>query len=154
MKNSNDTNWDRTSDLPICSTAPYPLCYRGPQPKHLWVFLSMKYVRLNTNSYLSKFSVKSDTLVLVVNNIFLIKFSHNQHFINILNAMYRNTQLQLYIYKYICIQFLHPVYWTSCCPHADQILSECTTWKGERAWLRVGFHSVLQRLLLPLRIFR
>jgi len=22
MKNSNDTNWDRTSDLPICSTAP------------------------------------------------------------------------------------------------------------------------------------
>ena len=27
MKNSNDTIWDRTSDLPICSTA---LCYRGP----------------------------------------------------------------------------------------------------------------------------
>ena len=26
-KNSNDTSWDRTSDLPICSTA---LCYRGP----------------------------------------------------------------------------------------------------------------------------
>ena len=22
MKNSNDTSWDRTSDLPICSTAP------------------------------------------------------------------------------------------------------------------------------------
>jgi len=30
MKNSNDTNWDRTSNLPICSTAPQPLCYRGP----------------------------------------------------------------------------------------------------------------------------
>jgi len=30
MKNSNDTSWDRTSDLPICSTAPEPLCYRGP----------------------------------------------------------------------------------------------------------------------------
>ena len=30
MKNSNDTSWDRTSDLPICSTAPQPLCYRGP----------------------------------------------------------------------------------------------------------------------------
>ena len=27
MKNSNDTIWNRTSDLPICSTA---LCYRGP----------------------------------------------------------------------------------------------------------------------------
>ena len=26
-----DTSWDRTSDLPICSTAPCPLCYRGPQ---------------------------------------------------------------------------------------------------------------------------
>ena len=24
-----DTIWDRTSDLPICSTAPQPLCYRG-----------------------------------------------------------------------------------------------------------------------------
>ena len=30
MKNSNDTTWNRTSDLPICNTAPYPLCYRGP----------------------------------------------------------------------------------------------------------------------------
>ena len=30
IKNSNDTIWNRTSDLPICSTAPYPLCYRGP----------------------------------------------------------------------------------------------------------------------------
>ena len=31
MKNSNDTIWDRTIDLPICSTAPLPLCRRGPQ---------------------------------------------------------------------------------------------------------------------------
>jgi len=27
---STDTSWDRTSDLPTCSTAPWPLCYRGP----------------------------------------------------------------------------------------------------------------------------
>ena len=27
---STDTSWDRTGDLPICSTATYPLCYRGP----------------------------------------------------------------------------------------------------------------------------
>ena len=33
MKNSTDTSWDRTNDLPICSTAPYPLCYRGPTSK-------------------------------------------------------------------------------------------------------------------------
>ena len=26
---STDTSWDRTSDLPICSIAPLPLCYRG-----------------------------------------------------------------------------------------------------------------------------
>jgi hypothetical protein len=26
MKNSNDTFWNRTSDLPICSAAPWPLC--------------------------------------------------------------------------------------------------------------------------------
>jgi len=28
MKNSNDAMWNRTSDLPVCSTEPYPLCYR------------------------------------------------------------------------------------------------------------------------------
>ena len=27
---STDTSWDRASDLPICSTTPWPLCYRGP----------------------------------------------------------------------------------------------------------------------------
>ena len=27
---STDTGWNRTSDLPICNTAPWPLCYRGP----------------------------------------------------------------------------------------------------------------------------
>jgi len=31
MKNSNDTSWDRTSDLPICSTAPWPLNHHGPR---------------------------------------------------------------------------------------------------------------------------
>ena len=35
MKNSNDTIWNRTSDLPICSTAPYPLCQRG-HPRRRW----------------------------------------------------------------------------------------------------------------------
>ena len=30
MKNFSDTSWDRTNDLPICNTAPYPLSYRGP----------------------------------------------------------------------------------------------------------------------------
>jgi hypothetical protein len=29
-KNSNDTSWDRTSDLPICSTAPSQLYHRCP----------------------------------------------------------------------------------------------------------------------------
>ena len=28
--NEKSEKWDRTSDLPICSTAPQPLCYRGP----------------------------------------------------------------------------------------------------------------------------
>ena len=32
MKNFNDIFWNRTSDLAICSTAPYPLCYRGLEP--------------------------------------------------------------------------------------------------------------------------
>ena len=36
MKNS-DTSWDRTSDLPICSTAPKPLCHRGPPPWIWWI---------------------------------------------------------------------------------------------------------------------
>ena len=28
-----DTSWDRTSDLPICSTAPKQLCHRGEKKK-------------------------------------------------------------------------------------------------------------------------
>jgi hypothetical protein len=39
MKNSNDTIWDRTSDLPICSTAPKPLCHRGLQLVNLVGFI-------------------------------------------------------------------------------------------------------------------
>jgi hypothetical protein len=27
MKNSSDTIWNRTSDLPICSAVPEPLCH-------------------------------------------------------------------------------------------------------------------------------
>ena len=34
---SNDTSWDRTSDFPICSTAPQKLCYRGPKLVHISV---------------------------------------------------------------------------------------------------------------------
>jgi len=34
MKHSSDTIWNRTSDLPICSAVPYPLCYRGPLMHH------------------------------------------------------------------------------------------------------------------------
>jgi len=30
MKNSSDTICNRTGDIPICSTAPEPLCYHGP----------------------------------------------------------------------------------------------------------------------------
>ena len=30
MKNSSDTNWGRNCNLPICSTAPLPLCHHGP----------------------------------------------------------------------------------------------------------------------------
>jgi hypothetical protein len=33
MKNSNDTIWNRTSDLQICSTGHEPLCYRGAHPR-------------------------------------------------------------------------------------------------------------------------
>jgi len=33
MKYSNDTSWNRTSDLPICSATPSPLCYCGPTSK-------------------------------------------------------------------------------------------------------------------------
>ena len=56
---STDTSWDQTSDLPICSTAPQPLCHCGPHTSqytqqepsvHLthWVIhLKWSHVRLN-----------------------------------------------------------------------------------------------------------
>ena len=33
---STDTSWDRTSELPICSTAPLPLSYRG---SHMCIYI-------------------------------------------------------------------------------------------------------------------
>jgi len=40
MKNPNDTNWNQTSDLMICSTTTWePLCYRGHPLVH-----SLKYI--------------------------------------------------------------------------------------------------------------
>jgi len=49
---STDTSWDQTSDLPICSTAPYPLCYRGVRiqegdckfPPHLSIFITYLWI--------------------------------------------------------------------------------------------------------------
>ena len=43
MKNSNDTIWNRTSDLPICSTAPQSLCYRGPHKLEWFYEISLEY---------------------------------------------------------------------------------------------------------------
>ena len=39
IKNSNYTIWDRTSDLPICSTAPEPLYYRGPLSLYICMYV-------------------------------------------------------------------------------------------------------------------
>jgi len=39
MKISSDISWDRTSGLPICSTAPKPLCYRGPLYMHIYIYM-------------------------------------------------------------------------------------------------------------------
>ena len=35
MKNLNETIWNRTSELSICSTATYSLCYHGPHLQHV-----------------------------------------------------------------------------------------------------------------------
>ena len=37
----NNTRWDRTRDLPICSAAPKPLCHRGPR----YEYAIQKYAR-------------------------------------------------------------------------------------------------------------
>ena len=52
MKNSSDTIWNRTSDLPICSTAPWTLCYRGPHEstKH-WLCCNQRYFQGITYVY-------------------------------------------------------------------------------------------------------
>ena len=48
MKNSNDTIWDRTSDLQIFSTEPQPLSYRGPP--------NLKVVKQNADIFFSFFN--------------------------------------------------------------------------------------------------
>ena len=44
-KNYNDTNWDRPSDLAICSTAPLTLYHRGP------LFLTLYFPQSNNETY-------------------------------------------------------------------------------------------------------
>ena len=54
MKNSKYTSWDRTSDLPICSTAPWPLCRRGPrliQLQYIVLYLNGKIDQTLENKY-------------------------------------------------------------------------------------------------------
>jgi hypothetical protein len=42
-KNSNDTIWNRTSHLPICSTVPYPLCHHQRSPM-VRVLIGFKWI--------------------------------------------------------------------------------------------------------------
>jgi hypothetical protein len=54
MKNSNDTIWSRTSGLPICSTVPKPLCYRGPRFLSVcsYIFWSAEFIYRSTGRWL------------------------------------------------------------------------------------------------------
>jgi len=67
-ENPTDTSWDWTSDTPICSTAPSPLCYRGPLllytecprrdvPDFGRVFLTLKYTDITQNTYIQRWTV-------------------------------------------------------------------------------------------------
>jgi len=56
---STDTSWDRTSDHPICSTAPYPLYYRGPQS---FLSVSIILIRFERNLiFFDRFSKNTQT---------------------------------------------------------------------------------------------
>jgi hypothetical protein len=46
MKNSNDTIWNRTSDLPICSTVPEPLCHhqRSPNGEYIYIYIFIAFL--------------------------------------------------------------------------------------------------------------
>jgi len=44
-KKSTDTYWDRTSDFPICSTAPEPLCHRGPPYIYIYIYMDVSEER-------------------------------------------------------------------------------------------------------------
>ena len=61
MKNSNDTSWDRTSELPICSTAPYPLSYRDPLT---YVYISYKRTIIFSGSQPAVYNLSSFVAVI------------------------------------------------------------------------------------------
>ena len=48
MKNFKDTIWIRTSDLLICSTAPQPLCHRGPHYRYVVIRMHIQRSKLNS----------------------------------------------------------------------------------------------------------
>jgi hypothetical protein len=60
MEKSNDIIWNRTSDFPICSTVPSPLCHHQRSP---WLIL---YLLLYVNAWISKSEEYSSTSTSVV----------------------------------------------------------------------------------------
>ena len=61
MEKSTDASWDRTSDLPICSTAPYPLCYRGPP-----VYMGTHFVDTIKFNELKLYMIKWNSIIKII----------------------------------------------------------------------------------------
>jgi len=79
---STDTGWDRTSDLPICSTATKPVLPRSP----LYIYINIfRYIYLYIHIYLYKFIIYMNTYLI----IFMYKYMYFYIFI--------------YLYMYIFI---------------------------------------------------
>ena len=94
---STDTSWDWTSDLPICSTALYPLCYRGPLINSVghrnfnWTLSLSLYVCMYARARVCVcvcmvhihnwvFCIENITLCLIiynVNKLFIVGIKHN-----------------------------------------------------------------------------
>ena len=50
MKNFNDTIWNRTSDLPICSAAPHPLCHQVAKIENMYLRTDFRRTVVHTTS--------------------------------------------------------------------------------------------------------
>ena len=95
---STDTGWDRTSDLPNCSTAPWPLCYPTAVPCPAALYRIFPHCLPNGTIFGNVIESESSVLIFSIN--FVRNISHAKK--NSARYFHKCTSLCMSSIHYVC----------------------------------------------------